>query len=109
MGLFNSLFGSSNGPEAEAFAMKVETVFAITGRGLVVTGRVETGAISKGDTIYFTTAQGQRRSCRADVELDEETRPGVKTASAGMNAGLLLRGVEKNDLAEGTLITGRPR
>ncbi|OGR44521.1 MAG: hypothetical protein A2X35_00200 [Elusimicrobia bacterium GWA2_61_42] len=109
MGLFDSLFGSSNGPEAEAFSMRVETVFAITGRGLVVTGKVEAGAVSNNDTIYFITAQGKPRSCRADVQLDEETHPGVKTASAGMNAGLLLRGLETTDIAEGALITGRPR
>jgi elongation factor Tu len=106
MGLFGGLFGSKNGPDAAAFALRVEMLFPIAGRGTVVTGAVQAGAITSGDTIYFTTAQGKKISCRADVQLDEETLPGVTTALVGMNAGLLLRGIEEYEVPAGTMIFG---
>lgn len=89
--------------------MKVETVFGITGRGTLVTGKVETGAISSGENVYFTAPDGSRHSCRVEVELDEETHPGVRKAGIGMNAGLMLLGAERSEVAEGTMIYGSPR
>ena len=109
MGFLDKLFGSKNGPEAAAFAMRVETVFVIPGRGVVATGKVEAGAITSGDTVYFTSSRGESKTCRAELQLDEETHPGVKTATAGMIAGLLLRGVEKVEVPEGLAIFGTPR
>ncbi len=103
----DKLFGRTNGPEAEAFVMKVEDIFGIPGRGTMVTGRAESGALSSGDTVYFTTAQGREHACRAEVELDHETYPGAKTAAAGMNLGLMLRGVEKEEVHPGLLIRGK--
>jgi len=109
MGFLDKLFGSKNGPEAAAFVMRVEMIFGITGRGAVVTGKVDAGAISSGDTVYFTSSRGERKTCLVDLQLGEKTHPGVKTATAGMNAGLLLRGVEKEELTEGVMIFGAPR
>lgn len=105
MGLFDGLFGSKNG--AEAFTMKVEQVFGIIGRGTVVIGKVETGAIQSGENVYFTSPSGKRHSCRVEVELDQETYPGVQKACAGMTAGLMLLGVEREETAEGVMLYGR--
>lgn len=109
MGIFDGLFGRKNGSQASAFTMKAEMIFSITGRGTVVTGKVETGAISSGETVYFTSPDGEKRSCRVEVELDQETHPGVRTASAGMNAGIMLLGAERSEISEGTVISGSPQ
>ena len=109
MGLFDNLFGSKNGPGAAAFAMKVDTLFAMGDRGTIATGMVQTGSISNGEMIYFTTAQGKKTSCRAEVQLDEETHPGATTAAVGMNAGLLLRGIQEHEVPAGTMIFGSPQ
>lgn len=108
MGIFDGLFGRKNGSQASAFAMKVDMIFSITGRGTLVTGKVESGAISSGETVYFTSPDGTKRSCRVEVELDQETYPGVQKASAGMNAGIMLLGAERSEIGEGAMIYGRP-
>ena len=109
MGFLRGLFGSKSGPGAAAFAMRAEMIFGIAGRGAVVTGKVDAGAVSSGDTVYFTSSGGERRTCRVDLQLDEDARPGVKTAGAGMNISLMLRGVEKEEIAEGAMLFGVPR
>ena len=109
MGFLDGLFASKNSPGAADFAMRVEMIFGITGRGAVVTGKVDAGAISSGDLVYFTSSHGESKSCRVDLQLDEKTHPGVKTATAGMNAGLMLRGVEKEEVTEGSMIFGAPQ
>ncbi|PIU20502.1 MAG: hypothetical protein COT18_01955 [Elusimicrobia bacterium CG08_land_8_20_14_0_20_59_10] len=76
MGLFGDLFSSKNGPEARAFVMKAADVFGIAGRGALVTGRVEAGAIADGDTVYFTSVTGKKLSARVKVELDQDKCPG---------------------------------
>jgi elongation factor Tu len=109
MGIFDGLFGKKNGSQAPVFIVKAEMIFSITGRGTLVTGKVETGAIASGETVYFTSPDGEKRSCRVEVELDQETYPGVQKASAGMNAGILLLGAERSEIGEDTVISGSPQ
>ena len=56
--------------------MKAADVFGIAGRGALVTGRVEAGAIADGDTVYFTSVTGKKLSARVKVELDQDKCPG---------------------------------
>lgn len=107
MGLLDRIFGSKNGAEAADFKMKVDMVFGIMGRGTVVAGMVETGAIQSGENVYFISPGGKRHCCRVEVELDQETHPGIQKAGQGMNVGLLLLGVERSEVAEGLMLYGR--
>jgi translation elongation factor EF-Tu-like GTPase len=85
------------------FRLTVQDVFSIQGRGTVVTGRVESGTISKGATVRQTRADGSTR----DVVITgiEMFRKIVDTATAGNDVGLLLRDVGRNDIAQGDVLT----
>jgi translation elongation factor EF-Tu-like GTPase len=84
------------------FVMKVEDVFSISGRGVVVTGKVEAGSVRKGDAVVLRSAAGTTRRCR--VTGVEKFRKILESASAGDNVGLLLEGVEKGDIARGDVL-----
>lgn len=84
------------------FLMSVEDVFTITGRGTVVTGRIERGAINIGDEVEIV---GMREaSVKSTVTGIEMFRKSLDRGEAGDNAGLLLRGIEKNDVWRGMVI-----
>jgi translation elongation factor EF-1alpha len=109
MGLFGELFGRKNGPEAAAFSMKVDFVFSIAPGKTSVSGQVTSGAIGEGDLVYFTTARGEKKSCRSilppaelDTEPKEQLPPGV------VITGLLLP-VEADEVPVGTMIFGSPQ
>ena len=85
------------------FRLTVQDVFTITGRGTVVTGRVEVGTVSVGATVRLTRADGTAR----DVQVSglEAFRKRLDTASVGENIGVLLRDLAKDDVAPGDVLT----
>ena len=88
-------------PEREMdkpFLMPVEDVFSITGRGTVGTGRVERGKVKVGDKVEMVGMRATRETVVTGVEM---FRKSLDEAMAGDNIGLLLRGVEKEDLERG--------
>jgi len=83
------------------FLMPVEDVFSITGRGTVGTGRVERGKIKVGDKVERVGIRETRETVVTGVEM---FRKSMDEAIAGDNIGLLLRGIEKDDLERGMVI-----
>jgi elongation factor Tu len=83
------------------FLMPVEDVFSITGRGTVGTGRVERGKIHVGEKVERI---GIRETLTTTVTGVEMFRKILDDAQAGDNIGLLLRGVDKNDLERGMVL-----
>jgi len=83
------------------FLMSVEDVFSITGRGTVATGRVERGRIKVGDDVELVGIMDTRKSVVTGVEMFRKL---LDDAQAGDNIGVLLRGVEKNEVERGQVI-----
>jgi elongation factor Tu len=83
------------------FLMPVEDVFAISGRGTVVTGRVERGKMSKMAEIEIIGLRETRKTTITDIEMFRKL---LDDAIAGDNVGLLLRGVGKDDVERGMVI-----
>ncbi len=85
------------------FLMPVEDVFSITGRGTVATGRIETGIIKTGEEVQIIGlgAEG-RKSVVTGVEMFRKI---LDEGQAGDNVGLLLRGIEKDDIKRGMVIS----
>lgn len=95
---------ASEAPEPSGpFSMTIEDVFAITGRGTVVTGRVASGVVRVGMPVTVTTASG---TVATSVTAIEQFRKTMDTAGAGDNVGLLLDGVTRVDVARGDTIQG---
>ncbi len=82
--------------------MTIEDVFAISGRGTVVTGRVATGTVRVGMPVTVTRASAPISST---VTAIEQFRRTAEQASAGDNVGLLLDGVARHDVTRGDVIT----
>ena len=83
------------------FLMPVEDVFSITGRGTVGTGRVERGKIKLGDEVERVGIRETRKTVVTGVEMFRKI---LDYAQAGDNVGLLLRGIDKDDLDRGMVI-----
>jgi elongation factor Tu len=83
------------------FLMPVEDVFSITGRGTVGTGRVEKGRAKVGDEVEIIGLGAHKKTVITGAEM---FRKELDEVVAGDNAGLLLRGVEKNELERGMVI-----
>jgi elongation factor Tu len=83
------------------FLMPIEDVFSITGRGTVGTGRVERGKVKTGDKVERV---GLRETKECVVTGVEMFRKVLDYAEAGDNIGLLLRGIEKEDLERGMVL-----
>ena len=88
------------------FLMPVEDVFSITGRGTVATGRIETGQIHTGDEIEIIGlgAEGKKTVCTG-VEMFRKI---LDDGQAGDNVGLLLRGIDKNEIKRG-MVLAKPK
>ncbi|MBN2523515.1 MAG: elongation factor Tu [Bacteroidales bacterium] len=84
------------------FLMPVEDIFSITGRGTVATGRIETGVIHTGDEMEMIGlgAKGRKTVCTG-VEMFRKI---LDEGEAGDNVGLLLRGVDKNEIKRGMVL-----
>ena len=83
------------------FLMSVEDVFSITGRGTVATGRVERGKVKVGDKVQLVGIRETRDTVATGVEMFRKL---LDEAQAGDNVGLLLRGIEKEDVERGMVI-----
>ena len=84
------------------FLMSVEDVFSITGRGTVATGRIETGVVKVGDNVEIIGMQEQKmNSTCTGVEMFRKL---LDRGEAGDNCGILLRGIEKDQIRRGMVI-----
>lgn len=83
------------------FLMPVEDVFSISGRGTVATGRVERGVIKVGDKLQLVGLRDTRETVVTGIEMFNKS---MDEARAGENVGLLLRGLEKNDIERGMVL-----
>jgi elongation factor Tu len=84
------------------FLMPVEDVFSITGRGTVGTGRVERGIVKVGDEMEMVGLGAKRKTVITGVEMFRKL---LDQGQAGDNVGLLLRGVDKEELKRGMVIS----
>ncbi|MCH4154822.1 MAG: elongation factor Tu [Muribaculaceae bacterium] len=83
------------------FLMPVEDIFSITGRGTVATGRIETGVVKIGDEVQITGLGQDKKSVVTGVEMFRKI---LEEGEAGDNVGLLLRGVNKDEVKRGMVI-----
>ena len=83
------------------FLMPIEDVFSITGRGTVVTGRIETGRVKVGDEVQLLGLGEDKKSVVTGVEMFRKI---LDEGEAGDNVGLLLRGIDKNEVKRGMVI-----
>ena len=83
------------------FLMPVEDVFSITGRGTVGTGRIERGIVKVGDELEMIGMGSQKKTVCTGVEMFRKL---LDEGRAGDNAGLLLRGVDKEELKRGMVL-----
>jgi elongation factor Tu len=83
------------------FLMPIEDVFSITGRGTVVTGRVEQGTLHVGDEVEIVGLRDVQKTTVTGVEMFRKL---LDEAQAGDNVGLLLRGIGKDDVERGQVI-----
>ena len=87
------------------FLMPVEDVFSITGRGTVATGRIETGIIKTGEEVDIIGLGAEKmKSVVTGVEMFRKI---LDRGEAGDNVGLLLRGIDKNEIKRG-MVLGHP-
>ena len=84
------------------FLMPIEDVFSITGRGTVGTGRIERGIVHVGDEVEIVGLGAHRKSVCTGVEMFRKL---LDEGRAGDNAGLLLRGVNKEELLRGQVVS----
>ena len=83
------------------FLMAVENVVSITGRGTVATGRVERGCLSVGETVEIVGLQNTRTTTVIGLEMFQKT---LEQSFAGDNVGVLLRGVQKDEIQRGMVL-----
>jgi elongation factor Tu len=91
-------------PERELdkpFLMPIEDVFSISGRGTVVTGRVERGVINLNDEIEIVGIRDTQKSVVTGIEMFKKQ---MKEAQAGDNVGILLRGINRDDVERGQVL-----
>jgi len=83
------------------FLMPIEDVFSITGRGTVVTGRVERGTLNKMSEIEIVGIKDTRKTTATDLEMFRKLLDEVQ---AGDNVGILLRGIDKDEVERGQVL-----
>jgi elongation factor Tu len=83
------------------FLMPIEDIFSISGRGTVVTGRIERGKVKVGEEIEIVGFRDTRKTVVTGVEMFKKT---LDEGMAGDNAGLLLRGIAKEDVERGMVL-----
>ena len=92
-------------PEREVdkpFLMAIEDVFSITGRGTVATGRIERGLVNVGDTVELVGLAETKTTTVTGLEMFQKT---LDKGLAGDNIGILLRGVQKQDVLRGMVLS----
>jgi elongation factor Tu len=89
----------------QPFLMPIEDVFSITGRGTVATGRIERGVINTGDSVEIVGMQAEgEKPLTSTVTGVEMFRKILARGEAGDNAGILLRGIDKESIKRGMVI-----
>jgi len=83
------------------FLMAIEDVFSITGRGTVVTGRVEQGVLKKMQEVEIVGIKDTRKTTATDLEMFRKLLDEIQ---AGDNVGVLLRGIDKEEVARGQVL-----
>lgn len=83
------------------FLMPIEDVFSITGRGTVVTGKVEQGVVNTGDALEIIGIKDTQKTTCTGVEMFRKL---LDTGQAGDNIGALLRGIEKEEVQRGQVL-----
>jgi elongation factor Tu len=89
-------------PKDQPFLMPIEDVFNIAGRGTVATGRVERGILKKNEEVEIVGIRPTVKTTVTDIEMFRKL---LDTAEAGDNVGLLLRGIKKEDVERGQVIS----
>ena len=89
-------------PKDQPFLMPVEDVFNIEGRGTVATGRVERGILKKMEEVEIVGLKPTTKTTVTDIEMFKKL---LDTAEAGENVGVLLRGIKKEDVERGQVIS----
>ncbi|HEX6330400.1 MAG TPA: elongation factor Tu [Actinomycetota bacterium] len=84
------------------FLMSIEDVFSITGRGTVVTGRVERGVLKKMEEVEIVGIHDTRKTTATDLEMFRKLLDEVQ---AGDNVGVLLRGIDKDEVERGQVLS----
>ena len=117
MGILDFLFGQKkstnldpkdalkrehNKGNGKSFLMTIEDVYTITGRGVVATGRITTGVANSGDSVSIIGTGGKKlTSTITGVEISRRI---LNRGEAGDNVGILLSGIEKEDINSGMVI-----
>jgi len=83
------------------FLMAIEDVFSITGRGTVSTGKIERGSVAVGETVELVGLANTKTTTVTGLEMFQKT---LEKGMAGDNIGVLLRGVQKNDVLRGMVL-----
>lgn len=83
------------------FLMAIEDVFSITGRGTVATGRVERGVVEVGETVELVGLKETKETTVTGLEMFQKT---LDKSVAGDNVGILLRGIQKEDIQRGMVL-----
>lgn len=86
----------------EPFLLSIEDIFSITGRGTVVTGKVERGKVTINDTVNILGFNILKTTTVIGIEMFQKI---LNTAEAGDNIGILLRGIQKNDVKRGMVLS----
>jgi elongation factor Tu len=86
----------------KAFLMPVEDIFSITGRGTVATGRVERGTLKKMEEVEIVGIRPTRKTVATDLEMFRKL---LDEVHAGDNVGVLLRGVDKDEIQRGQVLS----
>ena len=87
--------------EDKPFLMPVEDIFTISGRGTVVTGRIERGVVNMNDEVEIVGIRPTAKSTVTGIEMFQKT---LDQGMAGDNVGILLRGVDKKDVERGQVL-----
>ena len=87
--------------DQKPFLMPIEDIFTITGRGTVVTGRIERGVVHMGDAVQIVGIRPTQDTTVTGIEMFNKT---LQEGWAGDNAGILVRGVEKKDVIRGQVL-----
>ncbi len=87
--------------EDKPFLMPIEDIFSISGRGTVVTGRIERGKVKVGEEVEIVGFRETQKTVVTGVEMFKKT---LDEGMAGDNAGLLLRGIGKDDVERGMVL-----
>ena len=89
-------------PKDKPFLMPIEDVFSISGRGTVVTGRVESGVVNSGDELEIVGIKDTQKTVCTGVEMFRKL---LNSGEAGDNIGALLRGIERDQVERGQVLS----